>query len=90
MCLCFFLCQEQTGRLNYVFCFNTTPVDFFRVAACGNADFFAIDDQEALLHIVVNSAFETTVHCVVFQHVSHVVNGKKVVDSYYFDVVSFG
>ncbi len=29
-------------------------------------------------------------HCVILKHVSHVVNGKKVVDSDNFDVISLG
>lgn len=29
-------------------------------------------------------------HCVILEHVSHVVNGEEVVDGDYFDVVTFG
>ena len=90
MTLSFLLCEEETCRLNHVFSTLGAPADLFRIAACGNLDLFAVDDQEALLHVIVNSAVEATMHRVIFEHVGHVVNGKKVVDCYYFDVISFG
>ena len=90
MSLSFFFGEEQTGRFNHVFSANTAPVDFFRVAASGYADFLAVYNQEALFEIVVYSAVELAVHGVILEHVSHVIYGKKVVDSYYFDVVTFG
>ncbi len=85
--LSFFFGKEETGRFYYVFCFYCAPVDFFRVAACGNADVLAIDDEFALFEVIVYGAVEATVHCVVFEHVSHVVHGNQVVDAHHFDVV---
>ncbi len=84
----FFFGEEETGRLNDVLSAYSAPADFFRVAARGNADFLAVDDQEGLVHVEVNGAVELAVHGVVLEHVSHVVNGEKVVDSNYFDVVA--
>ena len=90
MSLSFFLCEEETGRFNYVFSTNFTPTDFSGILASGYADRFAIDNKEALFHVALNGAVKVTVHGVVLEHVSHVINRKKVVDSNYFDVVSLG
>ena len=89
MSLSFLLSEEKTGRFNYVLGTYLTPADLFRVAACSHTDCFAVDNQEALLEVIVYSAVEATVHCVVFQHVCHVVNGQEVVDGYYFEILSF-
>ena len=51
---------------------------------------FAIDEEFALLCIVVDSAVEAAVHGVILQHVSHVFNRKEVVYGNYFNVVTFG
>ena len=51
---------------------------------------FAVNDELAFLEVIVNSAVKLTVHCVILEHVSHVVNGEKVVDGNYFDVIAFG
>ena len=86
----FFLCEEEAGGLNNVFSTYCTPGDFCGVLACCYADVLAVYNQFALFEVVVNGSVELAVHCVILQHVSHVVNGKKVVDSDYFDVVALG
>ena len=89
MGLSFFFSEEETGRLNNVFSTYSAPADFSGILASCNADSLAVDDEERFFHIVVNGAVELAVHGVIFEHVSHVVNGKKVVDSNYFDVITF-
>ena len=88
--LSLFLGEEETGGLNNVFSAYFAPCDFFRVAASGNADGLAVDNEEALFEVIVNSAVELAVHGVIFEHVGHVIYGKKVVDGNYFDVIAFG
>ena len=90
MSLSFFLGEEEAGWFNNIFSTYCTPADFSGILASCNADSLAIDNEEALFEIVVNSAVEFAVHCVVLEHVSHVVNGEKVVDSNYFDVIALG
>ena len=60
------------------------------ITTCSHADVLAVDDEFALFEVEVNSAVELAVHGVVLEHVSHVVNGKKVVDCNYFDVFALG
>ena len=82
--------EEETSRLNYVFSTSLAPADLSGVLACGDTDRLAVYDKEALVHIVVYSAVEAAVHCVILQHVCHVVYGEKVVDCNNLDVVTLG
>ena len=88
--LSFFLCEEKTCRFNNVFSTYSTPADFSGILACSNTDSLAVYNEKAFFQVIVYSAVEATVHCVILEHVSHVVNGEKVVDSNYLDVVSLG
>ena len=80
--------QEEAGGFNHVFGSLGAPADLLRVAAGRYLDFLAVYNQDTALQIVVNGAVETSVHCVILQHVGHVVYGKKVVDCHNLDVVS--
>jgi hypothetical protein len=82
--------EEETGRFYYVLGTYSTPGNLSRILAGGNADVLAVYDEEALLQVVVNGSVELAMHGVVLEHISHVVNGKEVVDSNYLDVIALG
>lgn len=66
----------------------TVSRGFCGVLAGGDTDVLAVDDEFALFEVVIYGAFELTVHCVVFEHVGHVVYGQQVVDGNNLDVVT--
>jgi hypothetical protein len=86
--LSFFLCEEEAGGFHDVFGTYCAPSDFCGVLAGGDTDVLAVDDEFALFEVVIYGAFELTVHCVVFEHVGHVVYGQQVVDGNNLDVVT--
>ena len=75
MTLRFLFGQEEAGGFNHVFGSLGAPADLLRVAAGRYLDFLAVYNQDTALQIVVNGAVETSVHCVILQHVGHVVYG---------------
>ena len=82
--------EEEAGGFNHVFCAYCAPSDFCGVLAGGHADVLAVDDEFGSFEVVIHGAFELTVHCVVLEHVGHVVYGKKVVDGNNLNVVTLG
>ena len=88
MGLSLFLSKEETGGFYHVLSLNLVPLEVSRVALCGNTDGLAIDDEKALLNIAIDGAGELTVHGVVLEHVSQIVNRAEVVDTYNLDVVA--
>ena len=88
MSLSLLLGQEQTGRLHYILSLNLVPLQISGVTLCGDTNLLTVNDQLAVLNISLDSAIESTVHSVILQHVSQVIYGAKVIDTYYLDVVA--
>ena len=84
MRLSLFLCEEQTGGLDYVLSAQLAPGDVCRVT-------LSIDgDLPAVYHDGVfggrDLAPELAVHGVILQHIGQVVCGAQVVDAYDLDL----
>ena len=79
--------QEQTGRFNDVLGAHLVPFQVRGIFLGRYADSLTVDDQLALLDIVVDRAVELAVHRIVLQHVSHVIHRYEVVDAHYFDLI---
>ena len=47
----------------------------------------AVDNQLVLLGINLDGAIELAVHRIILQHVSHVIHGQQVVDTYNYYVI---
>jgi hypothetical protein len=80
--------QEETRRFNYVLSTYSVPLQVGRIALSRYTDVLAVDNQLALLYVSFDSTFEVTVHRVILEHVSQVVNGAEVVDTYNLDVAA--
>jgi len=78
--------EEQTGRLDDVLGAYFVPLQVCGILLGGYADDVAVDDELALLHVVVDRTVETAVYRVVLEHVSHVVYRNEVVDTYHLNV----
>ncbi|CCY64208.1 glyceraldehyde-3-phosphate dehydrogenase [Prevotella sp. CAG:1124] len=79
--------QIKTSRLNNIFSADFVPLQVSSVLLSCNADVVAVYDKLVLLNVSLNCAVELAVHCIILQHVSHVVNRQKVVDTYNNDVI---
>ena len=75
--------EEETCRLNYVLSTNLIPLQVLRITLSSNTDVVTVYDQLVLLNVSLDSTVELTVHCIILQHVSHVINWAQVIDSYY-------
>ena len=82
----FFFCQEQTCRFYNVISVDVAPFQISRVLFCSNADSFAVYNQFTVFNF--NSTVETTVHCVIFQHISHIFNIDQIVNANDFNIIS--
>ena len=78
--------QEQTGRLYDILGADFVPLQVCGILLGGYADDVAVDDELALLHVVVDRTVETAVYRVVLEHVSHVVYRNEVIDTYNLNV----
>jgi hypothetical protein len=81
--LCLIVSEEETCRLNYVLSTNLIPLQVLRITLSSNTDVVTVNDQLALLNVSLDSTVEMTVHCIILQHVSHVIYWAQVIDSYY-------
>ena len=88
MSLSLLLCQEETSRLNYVLSLNLVPLQISRVALSSYTNVVAVNDELALLNVSLDCTLESTVHCVILEHVSQVIYRAKVVDTYNLNVVA--
>lgn len=70
--IAFVLGEEQTRRLYDVLGTYLVPLQVCGILLGGYADDVAVDDELALLHVVVDRTVETAVYRVVLEHVSHV------------------
>ena len=80
--------QEETSRFNYILSFNLVPLQVGGVTLGGHANLVAVYNQQAVLHVGLDSSLESAVHGVILQHVSQIIYGAKVVDTYYLNVVA--
>ena len=88
MSLCLVLGEEETRRFYYVFSFYFVPLEVGGVTFSRYADFLTVDNEEVLFSAEIDGAIELTVHRVVLEHVSQVVNGAEVIDTYNLNVIA--
>ena len=81
-------CQVETGGFNDILGTNLTPGDVLGFLLGVDVDVLTIDDEFLLLQVIVHSTVEAAMHGVILEHISHVVNVKQVIDTYYLDVVN--
>ena len=80
--------QEQAGGLHHVLSADLAPGDLGGVHLGVDHHLVAVDGDGAV--VILDGALELTVHGVVLEHVSQVVNRAEVVDTYYIILVSLG
>ena len=88
MSLSLLLGEEQTGRLYDVLGLHLVPLQLSGILLGGYADGLAVYDELVLLGAIVDRTVELTVHGVVLEHVSQVIHGAEVVNTYYIVLVS--
>ena len=88
MSLRLFLCKEETSRLYNVLCTDFVPLQISRVALCSYTDNVTVYDELRLFNVSFDSAIEYTVHGVILQHVSKIINWAEVVNTNYNYVLS--
>ena len=86
MRLCFLLCKEETCRLNYILCSNLVPFQIGRILLCCDSDCIAVNNQFAILNLYCS--VELAMHCVILEHICHILYINKVVNSYNLNIIS--
>ena len=82
--------EEKTSGFYHVFSTNLVPLEVSGVLLGCNADVVTVNDEFVLLSINLDVAVELTVHGVVFEHVSHIVDRQQIVNTYNHYVVDVG
>ena len=80
--------EEETSRFYYVLSTYCIPLQVSGVALCSYADVVAVNDELALFNVSLDSAFKLAVHRVILEHVSQVIYGAEVIDTYNLDVAA--
>src|SRR5574344_283780 len=87
MFLCTVHSQIETSRLNNILSTDFIPFQISSIFLSCDTDVVTINNQFVLCCINLDCSVELSVHCIILQHVSHVLYREKVINTYYYNVV---